>query len=136
MLAAEEDALRVHVLDPLPRLHARVEHRAVVAGRDAGVVVENVDAAEALGGRAVHRGDVLLRGDVAAERDYVALGVVGGLLDESLVDVRRAHQGPLAGEEQRGLAAHAAPRAGDHADLSVEPSHHASVEMNTFLTSE
>ena len=50
VLAAEEDAARVDRLHAVPGLDRRVEHRGVVVGRDAGVVVEDVDAAEALRG--------------------------------------------------------------------------------------
>ena len=59
------------------------------------------------------------------------------LLGEPEVDVGDADLRTLAGEHDRGLAAHPAAGARDHADLAVEPSHdQPSVEMNTLLTSE
>jgi len=61
---------------------------------------------------------------------------LGDLLDECLVDVGRADERALAGEEQRRLAAHPAAGARDHAHLALEPTgHQSSVEQKTFLTS-
>ena len=52
VLAAQEHAAQVHLLHALPRLERRVEHRAVVAGGDAGVVEQHVDAPELARARA------------------------------------------------------------------------------------
>ena len=68
VLAAEEDAAQVDVLDPLPGLERGVEHRGVVGRVDAGVVEEHVDAAHLLARLAVHVADLLLVGDVGRDR--------------------------------------------------------------------
>ena len=52
VLAAEEHALEVDVLDALPGLERGVEHRRVVGRRDPGVVEEHVDPAELARARA------------------------------------------------------------------------------------
>ena len=120
VLAAEEDALRVDVLDALPRLDARVENGRVVARRDAGVVVEDVDAAEALGGRGAHRAHVVLVGDVHAERERIARAQRDRLLGERDVEVGDADLRALGREHDRRLATHAAAGSRDDADLPVE----------------
>ncbi len=139
VLAAEVDALRVHVLDAIPGVCLGDEDRVVVGRRDARVVVEDVDAAESLGRRGVHRLHVVLARDVGAHGERRALGAErDGLLGEREVDVGDAHLRALSREHDRALAAHSAAGAGDHADLALEPSRHdrqPSVEMNTFLRS-
>ena len=120
VLAAEEDALGVDSLHAVPRVDARLEHGRVVARRDPGVVVEDVDAAEALGGRSHHRLDARLVGDVDLLRECVA-AQRGRLAWPRLeVDVGDADRRALLGEEDRRVAAHAAAGAGDHADLAVQ----------------
>src|SRR5207245_6137285 len=47
-----------------------------------------------------------------------------------------ANLGALVREEDRRFASDATGRARDDRDLALEPPHHPSVEMNTFLTSE
>ena len=61
VLAAEEDALGVDGLHAVPGVDRGVEDRGVVGGRDARVVVEDVDAAEALRRRVHHRLDAARR---------------------------------------------------------------------------
>ena len=61
---AEEDALCVDVLNALPGIRLRVDDRRVVGRHDPGVVVEDVDAAVALGRRAVHVLNALRVGNV------------------------------------------------------------------------
>ena len=96
------------------------------AGRDAGVVVEDVDPAETLGRRLVHALDVRLVRDVRANGEGLAGAERHGFLRQSLVDIGRAHLRAFLGEDDRRLPAHAAARAGDDADLSFESPHHAS----------
>src|SRR5207245_6091979 len=118
VLATEEDALRVDRLDPVPGLDRRLEHGGVVVRGDSGVVVEDVDAAVPLGRRRHHRLDARLVGDVDPVGEYVArLG--GGLLRGFEVDVGGADARSLGAEEDRGLTAHPAAGAGDHAHLPV-----------------
>ena len=136
VLAAEEDAARVDGLHAIPRLGRGVQDRRVVVGRDPGVVVEDVDAAEALRRRVHHRLDVGLLRHVRLEREGVAGAESDRLLRGLQVHVGGAHLGALLGEEDRRLAAHAAAGTGDHADLSIQALHQPSVERNTFLTSE
>ena len=105
------------------------------ARRDAGVVVEDVDPAEPLRGGRVHRLHARPVGDVDLHRQGIArLG--GDLLGRCAVDVGRADLGPLLGEDDRRLAAHAAAGARDDRDLAVEATHQASVARYTFFTSE
>ena len=139
VLAAEEDALRVHVLDALPRLDGRVEDGRVVGRRDAGVVVEHVDAAEALG-----------RGGLSSPRRpppprrspgtrTPRPGRARPSPPRAPVDVGDADLRALRGEDERRLAAHPPPGARDHAHLAVQtsrPSAQPSVEKKTDLTSE
>ena len=137
VFAAEVDALRVDVLHALPRFGIRLEDRAVVGRRDARVVVEDVDAAVTLGRCGVHRLDAGRVRDVDLVRERVAR-LAGGGLGRSAVDVGNADARALGGEHERRLASHAAAGARDHRNLALEsPGHrYASVEMNTFLTSE
>jgi hypothetical protein len=94
----------------------------VFAGHDSRVIVEDVDAVVALGRRLVELLDARGVGDVGPVEERVAalgrrrLAGVG-------VDVGDAHLRALAGEEERRLAPDAPGRAGDHADLAVEPPH-------------
>ena len=83
-----------------------------------------------------HRGDALLVGDV--DRDRERLAGTSATVSSAASPSTSATQtfAPSLGEEERRLAAHPAAGARDHADLAVEPSHQASVERNTFLTSE
>ena len=121
MLAAEEDTLRVHGLHPVPGLDRGLEDRRVVRGGDAGVVVQHVDAAEALLRSRVHRANGVFLGDVHLHREPADLAC--DLLGRSEVDVGDAHLRALLGEEVGRVGAHPAARAGDHAHLSVEPVH-------------
>ena len=122
VLAAEEDSPRVHGLYAVPGLDARVQDGGVVGRRDPGVVVEHVDAAVALRRRVHHRLHALLLGDVDLLREGVAARG-DGLLGCCEVHVRSADARAFLAEQDRGLAAHPAAGARDHADLSVEASH-------------
>src|ERR687888_1191213 len=133
VFAAQEDALRVHVLYSRPGLGLGVEDRRVLRGHDPGVVVEDVDAAVAVGDRAVEAFDALRVGDVhLVEEGVAALG--GGCLALLPGDVGDADACALGGEEERRLSADPAGRAGDDDDLALEPAAH--VARKTFLTSE
>ena len=113
MLAAEEDALRVDVLHALPRLDGRLEDAGVVGGRDAGVVVEDVDAAEALARRRVHRATPRLVGDVGVMRERLAFARGDRLLGSAATRRRRRRT------TTRGFVA-CRPRRGDRRNLPVE----------------
>ncbi len=126
MLAAEEDALRVHVLDALPDLDGCVDDGGVVAGRDAGVVVEDVDSAESLRRGPHHPRHLALVGHVHPDGERRALGAE----TDRLLGCREIHVGDadtraFGGEDLRGDAAHPAAGAGDHARLPVEAAHQA-----------
>jgi hypothetical protein len=89
VFAAEEDALRVDVLNALPGVDLGLEHRIVVSRHDPGVVVEDVDAAVALRSGAEHLLDALGIGDVdPLEERFACLG--SGLLPLILRDVGNA----------------------------------------------
>ena len=128
VLAAQEDRLEVDVLDSLPGLDRRLEHRGVVVGRDPGVVEEHVYVPELLARPGVHALDLLEVGDVGLDRQ-VALG--------PRREVHSDDGGPLLREQPRGLGSDPARGAGYHADLALEPSRHqpSSVLKYTFLTS-
>ena len=111
------------VEDALPRLDRRLEDARVVGRRDAGVVVEHVDPAEALGGGSHHRRDLLLLGDVDLEREGLAVAELDCLLGGVPRDVGDADARAFAGEEDSRLASHAAAGSRDHRDLSVKASH-------------
>ena len=115
MLAAEEDAAHVDVLDTLPGLEWLLEDRGVVAGVDAGVVEEHVDASELVADALVHVGDLALVGDVDLQRQVA---------DRAGADVGAGDLRSLGHEQPRRLGADAAGRSRDHADLALEPSCH------------
>jgi hypothetical protein len=124
VLAAQEHAAHVHVLDPLPGLDGRVQHAHVLGRVDAGVVDQHVHAAELLLRAPVHAGHLLLVGHVGA--DVQVAGV-------ALVQVDAHHGGPVLTEHARHLGTDAGSGAGDNADLPFEPAAH--VAKYTFLTS-
>ncbi len=122
-LQQRKTPLRVHGEHALPRLDRRLEDARVVGRRDACVVVEHVDSAEALGGRSHQSRDLLLLGDVDLEREGLAVAELDCLLRGVPRDVGDADARAFAGEEDSRLASHAAAGAGDHRDLSVKASH-------------
>ena len=122
VLAAEVDALRVHGLDAVPRVGLGLEDRRVVAGRDAGVVVEDVDAAEALLRRVVHRAHAVRVGDVDLNGERVAASAAVCSAASALTSAAQTCA-PSSLNSDRRFAAHAAAGAGDDRDLSVETSH-------------
>ena len=124
VLAAEEDALRVHVLDALPDLHRCLQNGRVLVGRDAGVVVQDVDPTKPIGGGAHHRLDRPFVGNVDRERECRTIWAEANRFrGRSLVDVGDAHARALRGEHLGRHASHAAARPGDDACLPVEPAH-------------
>ena len=110
-----------------------VEDRIIVRGRDAGVVVEDVDAAVARRRFLVHAPHALGVRDVDLHCECVAR-VRCGLLGRVAVDVGDADLRTFVGEEQRCLTPHPPSRACDDADLSLEAAHQRA--MKTFFTSE
>jgi hypothetical protein len=116
VLAAEEDAAQVDVLDALPGLEVGLQDRAVVGGVDAGVVHQHVDATELLAGLGEGGADLLLVGDVGSDRQRP---------DRLLgVEVDADDRGTLGGEEARRGGADPARGPGDHADLVLQPRRH------------
>jgi hypothetical protein len=115
VLAAQEDAERVHVLHALPGVDRSLDDRGVVGRVDSRVVEENVDAAELVAHPRVHRLDLALVGDVAG-KPQLALGVVA--------DVDSDDPGALGGEHPRGDRPDPTGGAGDHAHPSLEPPCH------------
>ena len=127
MLAAQVHAARVHRLHALPCLEAGLEDRGVVGGGDAGVVVEHVDAAEALDCGCVQRLHRRLVRDVHLHRE--AADLAGDLLRGGAVDVGNRDLRALFGEAGSRVGAHPAAGARDHAHLALEPTgHQSSVE--------
>jgi hypothetical protein len=113
VLAAEEDRLEVHVLDPLPGLERGVEHRRVVCRRDPGVVEEHVDVPELLARLCVHARHLVRVRHVGLQRQV-------GVAVRAEVDPY--HGRALRAEERSRLGADAAGRARHHTHLPVEPS--------------
>ena len=126
MLAAEPDALEVHVHDAVPRRLRGLGGATVVGREDARVVVEDVQPAEALHGEPHHRLDLVAARDVDLhERGFAAGALDGGdgAGAELLVEVGDDDAGAFTGEQLGGAAPHAVARARDERDLAVEPSH-------------
>ena len=71
-LAAEPHALEVDLHHAFPRRFGRVERAAVVRGKDAGVVVEDVQATEGVHRGLHHRGAVVGPGHVRADERGLA----------------------------------------------------------------
>jgi len=126
-------ALEVNRDDRVPLCLRHVHEHAVA--QDAGVVDQDVEVAERLHGHVDHALGALPVGDVVVVRDRLAahgLDLVHDLLCRRGV-VARAVVGAaevvhhdlcaLRGEEQRVLAADAAPCAGDDRDASLQFSH-------------
>ena len=106
-----------------------VVDRPVVGEHHAGVVVEDVQAAETFDGGRDHRARVVLVRDVGVHVGGLAAGgrdLGGGGLAGVVRDVGQHHAGALRGEELRGDHAHAARAAGDERDLALEPTHRSS----------
>src|SRR5207247_10083941 len=125
VLHHEERPLQVDRLHAVPVGLLGVEDRLVlVLPEDAGVVVEDVEPAEALhagGDHALHVG--LLR-DVAHHPERLpapALDHRDRLLGRLGVDVGDDHRCALLREEQRPLAPLPHPRPGDERDLPFQP---------------
>src|SRR5215208_4806411 len=122
VLAAQKDALEVHVLHALPGVELRLQDRVVVRWGDAGVVKEHVQPTEALGRLPVHCLYVVGVRDVRMDVDAVYL--LGRLPTRIVGEVGDADVGAFLGEAARRLAPDAARPAGDDRDLpSQTPSH-------------
>src|SRR5215207_4136415 len=122
MLAAQIDALEIHVLDALPGFEPRLQNGVVVGRGDAGVVEEHVYAAKALRRLAVHPLHVVGVGYVGVDVDALYLG--GRLLPRLVCQIRYADAGAFLGEAAGRLAADAAGAAGYDDDLPSEASRH------------
>src|SRR5262249_29327066 len=118
VLATEIHALRVHGLDAVPRVGLGDEYRVVVGGHDAGVVVEHVDMAVTVFGRGVHRLHAVRVADVRLKEESTPTPA-RGLLPRLASNVGDAHARAFGREQDRGLAAYAAGRAGDNRNLAV-----------------
>jgi hypothetical protein len=114
MLAAEEDAGQVDVLDPPPGLERGLERREVVRRRDPRVVEEPVDPPALLAHARVERAHLVLIGDVGGDRR-----IAGRVLAQVNPRDRRA----LGLEQPHRLGADPSGGARDHAHLAVEPTH-------------
>ena len=68
--AAEPHPLQVDLHHSVPRRRGRVEHAAVVAGKDPGVVEQDVQATEGVHGRTHHVGHLTLVGHVHRRRPW------------------------------------------------------------------
>src|SRR5947209_13075539 len=90
---------------------------------DAGVVEGHVEPAELGDGAIDARGDLILVGDIAPDRQHpMALGtqLVGRGAQRLLVDICEHHGGAALGERAGGVEPHAATCAGDEPDLAAE----------------
>ena len=114
VLAAEEDALEVGVLDALPGGQRGLQDRVVVGRGDPRIVEQHVDLAEFVANPLVERDHRLLIGEVALERQ---------LSDGMLEQVDADDAGALGRESVGGGKPDASGSAGDHAHLSVKATH-------------
>ena len=126
-LAAEPHALQVDLHHAFPRRFGRVERAAVVRGKDAGVVVEDVQATEGVHRGLHHRRAVVGPGHVRADERGLAPGRADrrdDVLSFGLAHVTDDDVRAFGGEQFRGGAAHAACRTSDQCDLLCEPAGH------------
>ena len=112
-----EHALEVHVDDPLPVLGGRRAHER--ARGDAGVGDDDVDAAQALDGRADRVVERLAVGHVDLEPHGVRPALGGDLLQRIGLKAEEGDLGALPGELTGGLGADAPRRAGDQDALAA-----------------
>ncbi len=116
-----DQALEVEVDHPVPLLGGRVLDRA--EQHLAGVVDDDVEAAQLVDG-AVDRGDrLLLVGDVGLDRQRGVTGAadLGGQPLQPFEPARRHRDfGPLGGQRPRGRLADATAGAGDQRNGSVK----------------
>src|SRR5215207_3933978 len=120
MLAAQIDALEIHVLDALPGFEPRLQNRVVVGRGDAGVVEEHVYAAKTLRRLAVHPLHVVGIGYVGVDVDAVYLG--GRLLPLLVCQIRYADSGAFLVQASCRLAADSAGAAGYYSVLPFQAS--------------
>ncbi|KAK8968581.1 hypothetical protein KSP40_PGU022230 [Platanthera guangdongensis] len=82
VLHSEENAVHIHIEDPLEVLQRDVSNVGDLRARDAGVIHQDVDGPVLLGGEVDGASDVILDGDVAVEEggDLVA---ADGLAEDS-----------------------------------------------------
>ena len=119
LLGQEEGGLEVDVQDSVPVVHGVGEEVAGAAG-DAGVVVEDVDAAEALDGGCDQPIEVGQVRDVGLDGQRTAAGrldLAGGLLGQLGAQVGDDDAGALLREAQRNRAPDAPGGARDDRDL-------------------
>ena len=121
--AAAGDAGDVDVEGLRPRLVGRVRRAVVVAGGDAGVVVEHVEAAERLDGERHRGGDAVVVTDVGGDVRGLAARL-GDRVDRVVAvgDVGDHHLRALASEELGGDPSEARRGAGDERHLVLQPS--------------
>src|SRR5262245_47003219 len=115
VLAAEEDASKIDVLNALPGIERSLERGGVVGGADPGVVEENVDAPELLPDLRVEVLDLVLVGDIRLDRQLTL---------RARVEVHHHEPPTLFVEDPRRLGPDAAGGTCDHAYLPLQPSGH------------
>ena len=114
VLAGQEDAGQVRVLDPAPGLQAGVQRRTVAGIHQPHVVVDDVEPAVLPHDLLIHRLDLRLVGQIGLHREPA-----DRMLD--LVDAN--HHATLAREPPGDRPADHAPGPVDHADPARKPVH-------------
>ncbi len=125
-LAAEEDAFHVDGDNAVEGFLARVEHRLVLVGHDAGVVEDYVQRTHLLLGERDHRLDFRGARNVGADRHRRSTGrtnLVRGLRHGGFVGVAEHEFRAFRSEGECRALADAATRAGDQRHFVVELTH-------------
>jgi hypothetical protein len=105
----------------------RVDRRVVLRSGAAGVVVEYVESAEFICGRADRGLQTIGISNIGMDRDRSVAGQMRGFLTCRRVDICDCDSSALAGEEDRGGAADPGAAVGDERDFSCEPWHRSSL---------
>src|SRR5438128_9754710 len=128
MLAAEGKPLDVDRHGPVPDRIAGGEDRLIGFIEDPGVVVEDVEPAEAVRCGLNEAGDIRLLRDITGDGHRLSISPADRLIDRLTVDVGGDDACAFPHEALSGRAAHAASGTRDERHLTLEPSQCSSLE--------
>ena len=129
--AAEKRAVEVELDRPPEFVERGVDRGLVLRGRAAGIVVEHVEPAEFVDGRADRRLEAVGVGDVSADRDRPVAGEMRGLLARGGIDIGDRDPGAFARKQDRRGAADPGTGASDEGYLACEPRHRFLLPVTT-----
>src|SRR5271165_1900291 len=121
--ATKECAVKVELYRPPEFIERRVDCRIVPRGRPAGVIMEHVEMAELVDGRADRCLQAVGVGHVGADRNRLVSSKVSGLLAGLAVDLGDCDLRTFAGEQNCGSAADAITGACDEGHPACKPWH-------------